>query len=192
MMKTAYLFYGISGAGKGTQAERLLKALEAKGLSTGYFETGTHLRKLARENTTVMGTSAKYYIDNGLLLPSFVPMFLWTNFLMDQDKDCLVFDGVARKEGEDKLFTEALEFFEITNVHLIEITISEETAMERLLLRGRVDDEADSIQTRFNWYNKETVPAIEFLAKNKNVTAHKIDGSGTIEEVNSLIEKALI
>ena len=57
------ILLGAPGAGKGTQAELLMEKLSIPGISTG------NMLREAMRNGTPVGDRAKYYMDNGLLVP---------------------------------------------------------------------------------------------------------------------------
>ena len=62
------ILLGAPGAGKGTQAELLMEKLNIPGISTG------NMLREAMKNGTPVGEKAKYYMDNGLLVPDEVIM----------------------------------------------------------------------------------------------------------------------
>ena len=62
------ILLGAPGAGKGTQAELLMEKLSIPGISTG------NMLREAMRNGTPVGEKAKYYMDNGLLVPDEVIM----------------------------------------------------------------------------------------------------------------------
>ena len=56
--------------------------------------------------------------------------------------------------------------------------------MERLLGRGRIDDNHDDIKTRLGWYETDVVPAIDFYKNNPKYNFIEINGEQTIEKVH--------
>ena len=76
-------------------------------------------------------------------------------------------------------------WFEVPNDELLK------RAIKRAEIEGREDDKDPAvIQKRFDIYESETKPIIDF-AESNNFTVHKIDGIGSIEEVFSRISQKL-
>lgn len=185
-------FFGISGAGKGTQAS-LLKDffVRESDLEVLHMEMGERLRGLAAAG----GPAAERITDiqrSGRLVPEFIPSHVLTTFFFNEftGGEHLVFEGMRRLRQADVL-DEALAFYDRADYDVIVIELSREAAYERLKLRGRADEAKESaIQARFDWYEKETIPAIEMLEK-RGRAIHRIDGSPSIEEIHRTILNVL-
>jgi len=187
------LFYGPSGAGKGTQAKLLKEFLEKEDSSrqTEYIETGAMLRKfIEKEGHTE--ELAKQIMDEGGLLPSFIPIYLWTKYFIEefQGEEHVLLDGLARRPHEVVSLNEALHFYKRDDYTVISFELSEERAAARLRSRARGDDLSDeAIKEKMNWYRQSVVPAIEHFRKcgGRIIT---MDADPSIEEIHaSLIEK---
>lgn len=204
------VFFGMQGSGKGTQGKLIA---ERHGLQV--FETGAELRKLASEDSE-LGQKVKEIIEAGHLVPNEVVMEIIENFAntIPEGKSVL-FDGIPRKMEQAETFNTLMgklgrEFMGVL------IKISEEVALKRLTTRRicgeckavypakydqdscekcggelvtRADDNVDSIKTRLEAYSGETLPVIQkYMEEGKML---EIDGEGTIEEVDALLEKTL-
>ena len=85
------ILLGAPGAGKGTQAELLMEKLDIPGISTG------NMLREAMKNGTAVGEKAKYYMDNGLLVPDEVIMDIVAERVAQPDcKGGFILDGVPR------------------------------------------------------------------------------------------------
>ena len=85
------ILLGAPGAGKGTQAELLMEKLHIPGISTG------NMLREAMKNGTAVGEKAKYYMDNGLLVPDEVIMDIVAERVAQPDcKGGFILDGVPR------------------------------------------------------------------------------------------------
>ena len=85
------ILLGAPGAGKGTQAELLMEKLHIPGISTG------NMLREAMKNGTAVGEKAKYYMDNGLLVPDEVIMDIVAERVVQPDcQGGFILDGVPR------------------------------------------------------------------------------------------------
>ncbi len=194
MENKVVLFIGPSGSGKGTQAKLLLNFLENndKAKKTIYFETGKNFRSFI-EGDSFTANLTKRVLDEGDLLPEFLPIWLWTEFLVNKytGEENLILDGLTRRLPEVPVFISAIKFYAIKNPVLLSINVSEKWARERLLSRGRVDDNEEDIKIRLAWYFKEVVPAIECFKKDGYFKVIEIDGEASVEDIHQDIIKKL-
>jgi adenylate kinase len=186
-MSTAYLFYGKSGCGKGTQAEILKKNLEESGRQVIYIETGKLFRSFTESRTDFMGTHVKSIIDAGKLMPPFFPIYLWADQLINQYTgiEDIIFDGTARKIEEAPILDSALDFFGIDSRYLIDINVSDQWVLDHMGKRGRADDTPDAMQKRLGWFHDNVMPVIEYFNANEKYKNIIINGEQTIEQVAS-------
>ena len=85
------ILLGAPGAGKGTQTELLIEQLHIPGISTG------NMLREAMKNGTAVGEKAKYYMDNGLLVPDEVIMDIVAERVVQPDcQGGFILDGVPR------------------------------------------------------------------------------------------------
>ncbi len=161
-MTQVIFFLGRPGSGKGTQINYLEKA-------TGFevIRTGELLRKKAEEQD-FLGEKIAEALSKGALIPTPLVFLIWMPMLVayrERGIKGIIFDGNPRKLYEAKMLEEIFEMFgwcEITALHLC---ISPQEARDRMLQRGRSDDNEDDIATRLSWFNDEVMPVIENYKK---------------------------
>ncbi|CUU64915.1 adenylate kinase [Corynebacterium variabile] len=173
---------GPPGAGKGTQAAILADALQVPHISTG---------DLVRENIgkeTELGKLAQSYIDAGKLVPTSVTADMVRSRLAQDDAtDGFLLDGFPRTVEQAEILGEMLgETGEKLNA-VINYQVSEDVVVERMLSRGRKDDNEDTIRTRLQVYRDETAPLIDFYSD----IIVNIDAEGTVEDISSTTLDAL-
>ncbi len=196
MNQQTVIFFGPSGAGKGTQAKLLKEYLEKSDPSVKalYFGTGERIRNFVKENKNDTALRIEKILSEGGLLPSFLPVWLWSQFLVNEytGSEHLIFDGTRRVLEVEALDT-ALCFYEKEEVHIVVLNVSKEWSITRLTERGREDDKStEDIESRLSWYETEVVPAINFFKETgERYIVHDINGEQIIEEVHSDITQAL-
>lgn len=191
MTSDTFIFFGRSGCGKGTQAHLLQQKLEQEGGKVLYVETGAKFREFM-ERDTYTGHMTKEVIDNGELLPAFLPVWVWANVLVENftGKEHLILDGLSRRAFEAPILDSMIAFYKRERPFVILIDVSREWSKERLMGRKRKDDTEEYIESRLNWYDRDVVPAIEYFRNHSGYHFIEIQGEKTIEEVhNELIQK---
>jgi len=193
MTPQTFIFFGPSGCGKGTQAKLLQEELEKKdpGRKILYIETGEKFRELAeRDNYT--GREVKKILEAGTLCPVFLPIWIWTEILMENvsGDEHIFMDGMSRKIEEAYILDSAIKFYKRENPVIISIEVSDKWATERLLGRGRSDDNEEEIKNRLSFYHNDVIPVLEYFKNNPYYKFISINGEQTIEEVHrELMEK---
>lgn len=181
------IFFGRSGSGKGTQAELLIKSLQAEGKKTLYIETGRAFRAFVEESN-LTAKLTKTSMDKGEFLPEFMPVWLWSDQLVrkfDGTQD-MILDGLARRMHEAPILDSALKFYGRTTVHVVHMNVSREWSKTRLLSRGRGDDQSeDQISKRLDSYDREVMPVLDYFKEKKGYVFHDINGERTIEEIHN-------
>ena len=117
------ILLGAPGAGKGTQAELLMEKLHIPGISTG------NMLREAMRNGTAVGEKAKYYMDNGLLVPDEVIMDIVAE--REAKPDCqggFILDGVPRTLAQ----AEALLARGVQIDHVVSIEIDDSVIEGRM------------------------------------------------------------
>ena len=109
MKPISVAFFGKSGSGKGTQAALLIKTFERLDAvnATIYIETGQRFRNFIETNNEFVSKKIKEVLTEGKFLPPFLPLWTWTQSLVDSLKtgrEHLIFDGVCRQPEEAPMF----------------------------------------------------------------------------------------
>ena len=161
-MKNIVIF-GAPGSGKGTYSAEI-----AARYGMGHISTGDVLRGEIK-NETELGKIAKSYIDQGQLIPDelMIDILAKTYDALPAGKG-VIFDGFPRTIAQ----AEALKKMLAERGHdlgmMIELIVSEEVLMERLLRRaqieGRADDNEETIRKRFAVYHSQTEPLSKWFA----------------------------
>ncbi len=180
------LFYGMSGAGKGTQAKLLIEKLR-KDRATHFIEVGQMLRDYAKKHDTYGAQTVRETINAGGLVPPAVSSHLWSGVLLNEinANDNVVIDGAARSVPEAKLLNDMLSWMKREYTIFI-LEVDAQTALQRAIARGenRADDTQEAMEKRLEWFKNDTMPAIEYM-ESQGATVHRIDGSKSIEEVHT-------
>lgn len=190
----AVVFFGISGAGKGTQADLLARHLTEIDPKHGVLrvDQGALLRSRAAQ-ADELGRRVRAIIAAGELVPDFIATSLLAEYVSHNFSSAshFVFDGVARYDLQARMFDELMVFFDRANYTIIVLELSVAEARTRLARRRRSDETtAEQTRNRFRWWVKQTLPAIELLEK-KGRAVHRIDGALPVERVHKTILQRL-
>jgi adenylate kinase family enzyme len=189
-----FIFFGLSGAGKGTQAKKLAEYLADSDPqhTTLSLSTGVLFREFM-DTGTWTASRVKAILDEGGLLPEFLPVWIWTEYLNKHIKDNtehLILDGVSRRRPEAPVLKSALSFYEREETtDIIFVHISRERAIERLLERGRYDDNRGDIKARLDWFDANVRPAVDYFKMESAARVHDVDGEQSVEDVFAEIRK---
>lgn len=166
---------GPPGAGKGTQA-----ALLSEKLGLSHISTGDLFRANIGEGTP-LGVEAKQYIDAGKLVPTDVTARMVASRLDEDDaREGFLLDGFPRSVEQAGLLRDMLEEKGLALDGVINYEVSEDVVVERMLGRGRADDNEETIRTRLLVYREQTAPLIEYYG-DKIIS---IPAEGSVEEIN--------
>lgn len=190
MTPKTFIFFGPSGAGKGTQARILIDHLESidPERKTLYIETGRRFREFMTEASfTAMKT--KELIEAGGLLPEFLPIWLWSEYFVRHvsGDEHMILDGLSRRAHEAPILNSAMKFYGREKPFVISIEVSREWAREKLLARERGDDKLEQIEKRLDWFEKNVVSAIEYFKNSEFYNFISVNGEQSIVEVNKEI-----
>ena len=205
------ILLGAPGAGKGTQAELLMEKLSIPGISTG------NMLREAMRNGTAVGEKAKYYMDNGLLVPDEVIMDIVAERVAQPDcEKGFILDGVPRTLAQ----AEALEARGVKIDHVVSIEIDDAVIEGRMTGRRvcgscgasyhvvtkapkvegkcdhcgsdlmiRKDDAPETVRRRLEVYHEQTEVLKDFYAKLGKLRS--VEGNQTIEGANEDILAAI-
>ena len=185
--KLTIIVMGSSGCGKGTQIKLIEEKLNKHGIRYLYFEAGSQIRDFLKSTSF----SAKHAVDivkSGNLLPTFLPIYLWGDFLNKyySEDQYLIFDGSPRTIIEAQIMETAFAFYGIKPI-ILYINTDDKVSEERMLSRGRVDDTQESIKNRIAFFKKDVVPTIEYFRESNKCNFVEINGNGGIEEIHENI-----
>jgi len=210
------ILMGLPGAGKGTQAQKIIEEFHLPHISTG------DIFRDAMKNETEMGVAAKKFIDKGELVPDEVTNGIVKDRLAEADtKDGFMLDGFPRSLAQ----AEALDSFgpelgrtinAVINIH-VEPDVLVERLSGRYICRTcgatyhklynnskvagtcevcgghdfyqRADDKPETVKNRLAVNLKSNTPLVDYYTK-KNLL-FTVDGDRDIDDVYADVEKIL-
>ena len=205
------ILLGAPGAGKGTQAELLIKKLGIPGISTG------NMLREAIKNGTELGMKVKSYMDGGLLVPDELIMGIVAERVAKPDcANGFILDGVPRTLAQ----AEALDAAGVRIDHVISIEIDDAVIEGRMTGRRvcsacggsfhivanppktegvcdlcggelviRKDDAPETVRKRLEVYHAQTEILMDYYGKQGKI--RHIEGNQSIEGANEDILKAI-
>ncbi|RJO72065.1 adenylate kinase [Nocardia panacis] len=173
---------GPPGAGKGTQAVLLSEKLGVPHISTG---------DLFRANIgqqTPLGREAQKYLDNGDLVPSDVTNRMVEARVNEPDAaNGFVLDGYPRTVDQAEALEKILGDMSSKLDAVLCFVVAEDVVVERMLARGRADDNEGVIRNRLRVYREETEPLLDHY----DGLVVSVDGVGEVDQVNARALAAL-
>jgi len=198
---------GAPGAGKGTQAKKLIEKYGIPQISTGDI-----LRKAVADGTP-LGKEAKSYMDKGELVPDSVVIGLVRERLGQDDcKKGYILDGFPRNTTQAEELDKLLDELDMPLDIALSVDVPFDDLMKRLTgrrtcrncqqmyniyfsppkkdgvcdkcggeLYQREDDREETIRNRLEVYQRSTAPLIDYY-KAKGIL-RSVDGRGSIEEI---------
>lgn len=182
------LIVGPPGAGKGTQAERIVEKLGVPAISTG------DIFRANVSNETELGVLAKSYMDKGEYVPDSVTNEMVESRLGEDDAtNGFLLDGYPRTVAQVEALDGILDKLGVALDAVIFLDVESEAIVQRLLQRGkeqgRSDDNEETIRRRIDVYGEQTTPLIDIYDKRGLVK--RVDGMKDIDAVTADILAAL-
>ena len=212
------LLMGPPGAGKGTQAERLIAKYGIPQISTG------DMFRAAVKSGTALGKEAKSYMDKGALVPDSVTVGIVKERLAEDDcKKGWILDGFPRTTAQAAALDAILHDMGISLTAVLNIQAEKEGLIRRVCgrfvcrkcgasfhkefrppkqegicdtcggeLYQRDDDKEETMKQRLSVYENSTAPLIDYYKASG--VLYDIDGDKSMDEVHdeivSVLEKA--
>ncbi len=182
------ILFGPPGAGKGTQAKRLVSTRGWVQLSTG------DMLRDARKAGTELGNRVAGIMDRGELVSDEIVIALIEERLPQTEAaGGAIFDGFPRTVPQAEALDRLLEGRGAQIDRVLRLTVDENELIKRVEKRaaeeGRADDTVEAFKVRLKAYNDQTAPLIPFYTgQNKLV---EVDGMGAMDEVSARIARAL-
>lgn len=200
---------GAPGAGKGTQAQKLVEEFGVAHISTG------DLLRAAVKAGTKLGVKAKEYMDAGQLVPDKLVVDLVKERLAADDaKKGFILDGFPRNTAQAVTLDSALADMGLSLDAALLVDVKAEVIVERLSSRRtcrdcgytapagvdvcpscggemyqRDDDKPETIQNRLNVYESQTAPLVEYY-KGKGLLK-TVDGDRPVDDVYADVKELL-
>lgn len=206
---------GLPGAGKGTQAEKIVANYHIPHISTG------DMFRSAIKNQTELGLEAKSFMDKGALVPDEVTIGIVRERLAQADcQKGFLLDGFPRTVAQAEALESILKSLDKKMDYVININVDKDILMERLTgrrickecgstyhlvfnppakadtcdrcggeLYQRADDNADTVQNRLDVNIAQTKPLLDFYESKGYL--RNIDGQQHIDQVFSQLNELL-
>ncbi len=206
---------GLPGAGKGTQAEKIVEKYPIPHISTG------DMFRLAIKEGTELGQKAKSYMDEGALVPDEVTIGIVEERLSKDDcQKGFLLDGFPRTLAQAEALDELLAKMNKSIDYVLHVDVDTDELVERLTGRRicpscgttyhvkfnppkqegicdkdgekliqRKDDQPDTVKNRIEVNLEQTQPMLDFYSDKGSLV--KIDGSQQIDQVFHDIDEKL-
>ncbi|NCU30643.1 nucleoside monophosphate kinase [Candidatus Saccharibacteria bacterium] len=174
------IFFGPAGSGKSVQGQILAARHGWRWISTGQLLRDTHDAELIHK------------MQSGALAPvNLVNEIIKESLISAKDLDGVILDGYPRELDQAKWLVDTKTHHGrgISLAIVLEVPRSE--ILDRLRVRGRVDDNPESIDKRLQIYRGEIYPILDYF-NDENIPIVHMGGVGTVGEIHDKIEKELV
>ena len=179
-MKELVLLIGMPGSGKDTQANLLEKNIGYK-----VVRIGEEVRKQAKQNPRLLSQE----IHGKLADPAIVNAIVERHLKASTQHAKIVCDGYPRSMQQTMALEKMIELYRFEKVRAVYIDLPKEEVLKRLSLRGREDDNKEAVLERIRIFKSDTQEVLGYYASKGQLK--KIDGIGSVEEVQTRIIEAL-
>ena len=189
------ILLGPPGAGKGTQAKRLVARYGIPQLSTG------DMLRAAVAAGTPIGLKARAVMDAGQLVSDDIIIGLVAERLDEPDaRKGFILDGFPRTVAQAKALDDLLESKGLKLDAVVELKVDQDELVGRIVKRAeetrargeavRKDDDPEVFKTRLAAYNRDTAVVAPYYAERGQLAV--IDGMQDIDKVSADIERVLV
>ena len=175
------VLFGPPGAGKGTQAEKLIQKYGFNHISTGEV-----IREQIRKGTE-LGLSVQSYIEKGQLAPDELVINIIADYVAShKDAKGNIFDGFPRTTVQAEAFNKIINCNGTPVSVMLSLEVPDEELVKRLLLRGKESGRADDsnegvIRNRIDVYKAQTAVVADYYKPQGKFRA--VNGLGSIDEI---------
>jgi adenylate kinase len=188
------ILLGPPGAGKGTQAARLVEKYSIPQLSTG------DMLRAAVKAGTPTGLRAKSVMDAGGLVSDEIVVGIIADRIREADAgNGFILDGFPRTVAQAEALDVLLAKHDMRLDAIIELKVDEAALLSRIEKRARetaaagqpvrADDNPDAFKVRLDAYREQTAPVSAYYAGRG--TLKMVDGMAPIDSVSAAIDQAL-
>ncbi len=178
------ILFGGPGAGKGTQAEKIVAQYHLPQISTGDI-----LRETAASSSP-LALKIKEVMSKGELVSDDLLKEIVAERLAKPDcQDGFILDGYPRTTRQAHDLEEILKIRGLKLDAVLYIQVAEQELVTRLSKRGRADDNEKTIKNRLKVYESTTRPVLDFYQEKKLL--RKVNGIGSIDQIFALIRNIL-
>jgi adenylate kinase len=188
------ILLGPPGAGKGTQATRLMQKYNIPQLSTG------DMLRAAVAAATEIGLKAKTVMEAGQLVSDEIVVGIIDARIHEPDaKNGFILDGFPRTVAQAEALDHMLARYGLPLDAVIELAVDEKALLTRMAKRVkdtlaaggtvRADDNPEAFKTRLDAYRAQTAPVSDFYRRKGQLKT--VDGMAAIDDVTREIERVL-
>ena len=182
------VIFGPPGAGKGTQAQNIVKKFNLYQVSTG------DLLRNEIKNKSEIGKEIEEIISKGDFATDDIVNKIIKNIIFDpKKKNKLIFDGYPRSLSQAKNLDLLIKSSNQKIDFIFFLNVDKNTIIKRIekrkILEKRSDDDLSTILKRYDTYMETTRPFLDFYSSRSYF--YEIDGSEKIEVISSKIEQII-